>query len=109
MPVCRFIRTSQCKVFQTEAAYGFEETTKQTRYGFRGHVEVAWPAVITSVSVAPANEHDATVAPEVLEGDPERGNRTVLGDKNYWDPRLETDFDDSIRLEAPSRQSGDPE
>ncbi|MCS3757489.1 transposase [Salinibacter ruber] len=87
MPVCRFIRASQCKVFRAEAAYGFDETTKQTMYGFRGHVEVAWPGVITSVSVAPANEHDATVAPEVLEGGPERGCRAVLGDKNYCNPR----------------------
>ncbi|MFB6285698.1 MAG: IS982 family transposase [Candidatus Bipolaricaulia bacterium] len=105
MPVCRFIRASQCKVFRAEAAYGFDETTKQTMYGFRDYVEVAWPGVITSVSVAPANEHDATVAPEVLEGGPERGCRTVLGDKNYWNPRFEVNLDDAIRLEAPSRES----
>lgn len=108
MPVCRFIRASQCKVFRADAAYGFDETTKQTMYGFRGHVEVAWPGVITNVSVAPANEHDATVAPEVLEGGSERGCRTVLGDKGYWSPRLDANLDDSIRLEAPSRQSEDP-
>ena len=108
MPVCRFIRASQCKVFRADAAYGFDETTKQTMYGFRGHVEVAWPGVITNVSVAPANEHDATVAPEVLKGGSERGCRTVLGDKGYWSPRLDANLDDSIRLEAPSRQSEDP-
>ena len=62
MPVCRFIRASQCKVFRADAAYGFDETTKQTMYGFRGHVEVAWPGVITNVSVAPANEHDAQMS-----------------------------------------------
>lgn len=67
----------------------------------RGHVEVAWPGVITSVSVAPANEHDAAVAPEVLEGGPERGCCAVLGDKNYWNPRVEADLDEAIRLEAP--------
>ncbi|MFB6249548.1 MAG: IS982 family transposase [Salinibacter sp.] len=107
VPVCRFIRASQCSVFEAEAAFGFNETTKQTMYGFHGHVEVAWPGVITSVSVAPANEHDATVAPEVLEGGPERGGRTVLGDQNYWSPQLDANLGDAIDLEAPSRKSND--
>ena len=32
VPVCRFIRASQCSVFEAEAAFGFNETTKQTMY-----------------------------------------------------------------------------
>jgi len=108
VPVCRFIRASQCSVFEAEAAFGFNETLGQTMYGFHGHVEVAWPGVITSVSVAPANEHDATVAPEVLEGGPERGSRTVSGDQNYWSPQLDANLNEAIVLEAPSRRSDEP-
>jgi hypothetical protein len=107
VPVCRFIRASQCSIFEAKAAFGFNETPKQTMDGFHGHVEVAWPDVIISVSVAPANEHDATVGPEVLEGGLKRVGRTVLGDQNYRSPQLDANLNDAIALEAPSRQPGD--
>ena len=69
--------------------------------------------MITSVSVvpanevAPANEHDATVAPEVLESGPERGGSTILGDQNYWSPQLDANLSDATDLVAPSRRSDD--
>lgn len=75
---------------------------------FMGTLRSHGRGVITSVSVALANERDATVAPEMLEGGPERGSRTVLGDQSYWSPQLDADLNEAIDLEAPSRRSDSP-
>ena len=108
MPICRLMRSSYCQLFEEEAAFGHNETHDQTMYGFRGHVEIAWPGAVVNTAIAPANEHDVTVAPEVLEGGPRRGDpqdasRTVLGDKAYQSKRLDAELSELVQLEAPSR------
>jgi hypothetical protein len=72
-------------------------------YGFRGHVEIAWPGAVVNTAVAPANEHDIAVAPEVLEGGPKRedprdASRTVLGEVAYHSQRLEAELSDAVQL-----------
>lgn len=108
MPICRLMRASHCEVFEREAAFGYNETHDQTMYGFKGHVEIAWPGAVVHTAIAPANEHDTTVAPEVLEGGPTRGNprdasRTVLGDTAYRSKRLNASLSETIELETPPR------
>ena len=56
---------------------------KQTFYGFRMHVRMAWPGLITHFSVAPANAHELSVLPEIVEGT--RG--AVVWDRNYHSPK----------------------
>jgi hypothetical protein len=99
-------------LFKAEAPFGHNETNDQTIYGFRGHVEIAWPGAVVgavvNTAVAPANEHDIAVAPEVLEGGPKRGDprdasRTVLGDKAYQSQRLNADLSGTVELKTPSR------
>ncbi len=46
------------------------------------HARVSWPGVITRFSVAPANAHELSVLPELVEGT--RG--LAVGDRNYWSP-----------------------
>ena len=57
---------------------------RQTFYGLRFHALVAWPSVIVGFSIAPANIHETAVAPELASG----RFGTVLGDRNYWSPKL---------------------
>jgi len=66
--VCQFARAKRCRLFLGEAAYGHDELLKQTFYGFRWHLRVSWPGVITEVVVAPANCSEVAVAPQVLAG-----------------------------------------
>ena len=108
LPVCRLMRSSYCRLFEEEAAFGHNETNDQTMYGFRGHVEIAWPGAVVSSAIAPANEHDIAVAPEVLEGgprcgDPRDASRTVPGDKAYQSQRLNADLSGTVELKTPSR------
>jgi len=61
-----------------------------------------------NTAVAPANEHDIAVAPEVLEGgfkrgDPRDASRTVFGDKAYKSQRLDAELSEPVQLEALSR------
>jgi Transposase DDE domain len=82
LPACLFARAYRCRRFRGEAAFGKDTLLKQTFYGFRVHVRVCWPGLITRFSVAPANVHELSVLPELVE----RTWGVVVGDRNYWSP-----------------------
>lgn len=84
VPTCRFARAYRCRLLPEESAFGYDEMTKQTFYGLRAHLRVCWPGVICALSLAPADAHELSVAEELLQG----VKGWVLGDRNYWSPRL---------------------
>ena len=84
LPACRFARAYRCRLFKGNAAFGYDSLARQTFYGFRLHALVAWPGVIVGFRVAAANIHDTAVVPELVSGH----FGIVLGDRNYWSPRL---------------------
>jgi hypothetical protein len=84
VPVCRFARAPRCRSFGEVAAFGHDEVARQTYYGLRAHVRLAWPGVLVDCALAPANVHDTEAAEEVLEG----VAGFVLADRNYWKPEL---------------------
>jgi hypothetical protein len=88
LPACLFARAYRCERFRGEAAFGKDTLLKQTFYGFRVHVRVCWPGLITRVSVAPANAHELSVVLEIVEG--MRG--VVIGDRNYHSPRTKEEL-----------------
>jgi hypothetical protein len=84
VPVCRFARAKQCRLFPGVAAYGRDPCLPGTFFGLRAHVRVTWPGIIAGFELAPANSADLALAPELLAG--ARG--WVLGDRAYWSPDL---------------------
>lgn len=84
VPVCRFARAPRCRSFGEVAAFGYDEVARQTYYGLRAHVRLAWPGVLVDCILAPANLHDTEGAQELLAG--VRG--FALADRNYWNPEL---------------------
>jgi hypothetical protein len=88
VPACRFARAHRCRGFRGFAAFGYDALAHQTSYGFRLHLRVAWPGVITAAALAPANEADRAVAPQLLAGLTGR----ALGDKGYWSPALRAEL-----------------
>lgn len=102
IPVCQFARAYRCHRFLGEAAYGYDELCRQTFYGFRCHVRLSFPGLITSFSLAPGNAHELAVLPELLTG----SQGIVVGDRNYWSPRVAKELDaQGISLEAPFRSA----
>ena len=100
VPVCRFARAYRCRVLGEASAFGYDEMSKQTFYGLRAHLHVAWPGVIVGVDLAPADAHELHLAEEMLEEAGRKGS--VLGDRNYWSPRLaERLAERGLRLLAP--------
>ena len=98
LPACQFVRAYRCRRFKGDAAFGYDSLARQTFYGFRLHALVAWPGVIVGFSVAPADIHDIAIAPELASG----RFGTVLGDRNYWSPRLTEELAaQQINLVAP--------
>ena len=98
LPACQFARAYRCRRFKGDAAFGYDSLARQTFYGFRLRALVAWPGVIVGFSVAPADIHDTAVAPELASG----RFGTVLGDGNYWSPRLTEELAaQQINLVAP--------
>jgi hypothetical protein len=83
LPACLFARAYRCSRFKGEAAFGKDILLKQTFYGFRMHVRVCWPGVITRFSVAPANAHELSVLPEVIEFT----SGLIVADRNYHSPK----------------------
>ena len=82
LPACLFARAYRCSRFRGEAAFGKDTLLRQTSYGFRIHLRVCWPGVITRISVAPANTHELSVLPELTEGT----SGLLIGDRNYHSP-----------------------
>jgi hypothetical protein len=94
---CYFARAKKCRRFRGEAGYGKDRLIKQTFYGFRMHVHLNWPGVITDFTLTPANTDEKKVVPELVNQKP----GLKLGDRNYWDSRLKTELmGEGITLEA---------
>lgn len=106
LPACLFARAYRCRRFRGEAAFGKDTLLKQTFYGFRLHVRVCWPGVITRVSVAPANAHELSVVPEIAEFT----SGLLVGDRNYHSPKTKEQLEGiGIELLAPySSKKRDP-
>ena len=84
LPVCRFARAHRCRPYAGQAAFGHDEVARQTSYGSRCHVRLAWPGVIVEAGIAPANVSDLAALPSVAEG--ARGY--LVGDRNDWPPEV---------------------
>jgi hypothetical protein len=83
LPACLFARAYGCSRFKGEAAFGKDTLLRQTFYGFRVHMRICWPGVITRILVAPANVHELSVLPEIAEFTSD----LLIGDRNYHSPR----------------------
>jgi Transposase DDE domain len=100
VPVCRFARAHRCRGFRGLAAFGHDPLAHQTYYGLRLHLRVTWPGVITAATLAPANDADRAVAPQLLAG----REGWALGDGGYWSPALRAELAaDGLELIAPTR------
>lgn len=106
LPVCQFARAYRCRRFKGEAAFGKDILIRQTFYGFRVHVRLCWPGVITRFALAPANVHELAAVPDLVTGT----QGVVVGDRNYWAPSLAEELQgDGVHLVAPFRwASRDP-
>lgn len=94
---CYFARAKKCCRFKGEADFGKDRLIKQTFYGFRMHVHLSWPGVITDFTLTPANTDEKKVVPELVKKKP----GLKLGDRNYWDPLLKRELkSEGITLEA---------
>ena len=84
LAVCRFGRALRCRRFRGEAGYGQDHAAKATIYGFRLHARVAWPGVVTRLSVVPAGVAVLTVLEELTD----ETTGVCLADRAYWAPEL---------------------
>jgi hypothetical protein len=105
--VCRFARAPRSRTFRGAAGFGKDHTIKQTFYGFRLHARVAWPGVVTRLSVCPAGVADASVLEELTD----QTEGVCLGDRAYWVPELHARLrEHGLELLAPFRKAkSDPD
>ena len=100
VPVCRFARAYRCQSFRGLATFGYDALAHQTYYGLRLHLRVCWPGVITAATLAPANDADQAIAPQLLEG----LAGWALGDSGYGAATLQTELAAAgLHLIAPRR------
>lgn len=106
IPVCQFARANRCRRFRGQAAFGHDELVRHTFYGFRCHILIRWPGIITRLVLTPANIHDLKALPELIEN----VQGLALGDRNYWSPQVVEELKgQGIQLIAPFKKaSQDP-
>jgi hypothetical protein len=99
---CYFARAKKCRRFRGVAAYGKDRLIKQTFYGFRLHIHLSWPGVITAFTLAPANIDEKDFVHQLTQG----RVGLELGDRNYWNPLLKGELkSEGITLEAPFKMA----
>lgn len=102
LPVCQFARAYRCRRFRGDAAFGKDTLVRQTFYGLRVHVRLAWPGVITRFCLAPANVHELAALPTLVE----QTHGTLVGDRNYWSPMTTAEWQvHGVDLLAPYRSA----
>jgi hypothetical protein len=104
---CKFSRARYSRLFQGQAAYGYDHAQRQTYYGFRLHARVSREGVVRAFALAPANVSDRAALPAL---DLPVGSQGI-GDRNYWAPELRDELAAAgIRLHAPySSKAKDPD
>ena len=103
LPVCQFARAHRCRRFRGEVAYGKDTLIRQTFCGFRVHVRLCWPGLISRVLLAPANVAELAAVPAPAQG----SCGPLPGDRNYHAPALAEDLATrGLRLVAPFRWAG---
>src|SRR5690348_7857442 len=83
VPICRFARAKQCRLYPGLASYGRDPCLPGTFFGLRAHLRVTWPGIIAGLELAPANRADVALAPELLTDT----QGWALGDRAYWRAR----------------------
>jgi hypothetical protein len=68
IPVCQFARAYRCRRFDDTASTGCDHTCRQTFYGFRLHMRLCWPGVITQMFLAPAHMSEDEIVWDVTAG-----------------------------------------
>ncbi len=102
IPVCQCARAYRCHRFDDMASFGKDHNTRQTFYGFRLHMRLCWPGVITQMFLAPANVHEGEVVWDLTADT----SGLLLGDRNYWLPTLQAALRKvGIVLQAPFRKA----
>lgn len=102
LSICRFGRANRCKLFEGFAGFGRDHNTKATIYGFRLHVRCHQASgLITRFSIAPANESDLSLLPQLAE----QTSGVLLADRNYWSPETQASFkEQGLRMLVPFKQ-----
>jgi hypothetical protein len=85
IPVGQFARASRCHRFADTASSGKDHTCRQTCYGFRLHMRLCWPGVITQMDLAPANMHEG----EIVWNRTANTTGLLLGERNSGLPDLQ--------------------
>jgi Transposase DDE domain len=102
IPVCQFARAYRCHRFDDTASFGKDHTCRQTFYGFRLHMRLCWPGVITHMCLAPANVHEGEVVWDLTTNT----SGLLLGDRTYWLPTRHSALRKvGIVLQAPFRKA----
>lgn len=100
IPVCRFARAYRCRLFRPEAAFGRDLVARQTYFGFRLHVRLCWPGVITELALEPANISEPEVALNLTVGT----SGDLIGDRGYSVKWLAEDLAErKVRLVVPDK------
>lgn len=103
MPVCRFKRANNCKLFKGLATYGYCASKDEAYYGFSGHLLINFNGILSGLAVTSANEDEREALREMVP--PIKG--LLIGDKGYISQVLKEELraHEDIQLETLLRKN----
>ena len=102
IPLCHYQRASNCRLFMTEADFGYCAAKDEKYYGFHGHLVISSEGVITGFSLTAANISEREALWDLVGGI--RG--LLIADKGYLGSSLQNDLSfHQLNLQTPKRSN----
>ena len=102
MPVCHYKRSSNTKLFKSEADYGYCAAKDEKYYGFKGHLLVSMTGIPTTYTFASAEIDERKFLPELVNDI----KGLVIADKGLIDFELQDNLKaQGIDLQTPLRSN----
>jgi hypothetical protein len=103
MKLCNFRRANHCRLFETQASYGYCASKDQHYYGFQAVLLVSAYGVVTGITVMPANLDEAEGVFDCLTA----GQTGLMpGDKGFIRPILKAGLQAvGLNLQTPLRRN----
>jgi Transposase DDE domain len=102
IPVCHMARSSRCKLFPEQVAFGFCAAKEEPYYGFKGHVLIDEGYRIVGFTLTPANVDERAVLDHLIH----HIQGTLLGDKGLLSASKQKELAQyGINLQTPLRDN----
>ena len=103
MPICKYARSKQVKIFSMDAAYGYCASKDEKYYGFKGNLAINSIGVISGLTVTAANIDERKSMFDFID----KIKGLLIGDMGFIGDNLQKQLQEAheINLQTPKRKN----